>query len=89
MIISDNVLLFTFIQDSEAAKAACDIYAVYGDDAIYERTNQWWFSWFKYEKFAITEAKHAIRPVLLDEERLNQHFFENLRIKQPENWDST
>ena len=76
------MLLFAFNldgKDAKAAKAAREICAVYGEDAMPERTAQWWFSRFKNKKFNFKDVARSGRPVGFDEDRLNQLLHENLR----------
>ena len=56
-----HLLLFAFNHDGEdakATKAAREICAVYGEDAMPERMARWWFSRFKNKKFKL---KYAVR----------------------------
>ena len=53
-----HILLFTFNQGCKAAKIVADIFAVYGDDPITERTSQKLFSKFRIERFALTQGAH-------------------------------
>ncbi|XP_029645463.1 uncharacterized protein LOC115219439 [Octopus sinensis] len=64
-----HLLLFA---DSKAAKAARDVYAVYGEGAIAERTAFDWYAMFKNGNFDLKAASHSGRRVEFDEERLNQ-----------------
>ncbi|RWR98918.1 Histone-lysine N-methyltransferase SETMAR-like protein, partial [Dinothrombium tinctorium] len=74
-----HLLLFAFNQGSKAAKAARDICAVYGEDAIAERTARDWYAKFKNGNFDLKDAPRSGRPVEFDEKRLNQLLHENSR----------
>ncbi|RWR98798.1 Histone-lysine N-methyltransferase SETMAR-like protein, partial [Dinothrombium tinctorium] len=71
--------LFAFNQGSKAAKAARDIFAVYGEDAIAERTAHDWYAKFKNGNFDLKDEPRSDRPVEYDEKRLNQLLHENSR----------
>ena len=73
-------MLFAFNRDgkdAKAAKVAREICAVYGEDAMPERTARWWFSRFKNKKFNLKDAARSGRPVGFDEDRLNHLLHEN------------
>jgi len=77
-----HLMLFAFNRDgkdAKAAKAAREICAAYGEDAMPERTARWWFSRFKNKKFNLKDAARSGRPVGFDEERLNHLLHENPR----------
>ncbi len=74
-----HLLLFAFNQDFKAAKAARQICAMYGEDAIAERTAQKWFSRFKEGHFDVTDNPRSGRPVEFDEDRLNELIHQNPR----------
>ena len=70
-------LLFAFNQGSKAAKAARGICAVYGENAIPERTACYWYAKFKNGNFDLKDTPRSGRPAELDEGRLNQLVHEN------------
>uniref|UniRef100_A0A1I7X1C4 HTH_48 domain-containing protein n=1 Tax=Heterorhabditis bacteriophora TaxID=37862 RepID=A0A1I7X1C4_HETBA len=74
-----HLLLFAFNQGSKAAKAACDICAVYGEGAIAERTARDWYAKFKNGNFDLKDACCSGRSVEFDGEQLNQLSHENSR----------
>lgn len=77
-----HLLLFIFNRDgnnANAAKARRDICAVYGENALSERTAQWWFSRFKNGHFNLNDEERSGRPIKLDEDRLNDLLHENPR----------
>ena len=46
-----HLLLFALNQGSKAAKVACNICAIYGEDAIVERTARDWYAKFINETY--------------------------------------
>ena len=48
-----HILLFEFYRGTKAAEAARNICAVYGDNAIGERTARKWVSRFKENRFTL------------------------------------
>ena len=77
-----KLLLFVFNRDGKnaiVAKAAHEICAVYGENAMPERTRQWWFSCFKNCNFTLTNDERSDRPVKLDDDQLNNLLHENPR----------
>ena len=74
-----HLLLFAFNQGFNASKAARDICAMYGENAIAERTARDWYAKFERENFHLKDAPHSGRPIELDEERLNQFLHEDSR----------
>ena len=64
--------LFKFNRGAKAAEAARNICAVYGDNAICERTARKWFSRFKEDRFDISDNPHSGRPSGFDKERFNK-----------------
>ena len=61
---------FAFNRDQKASKAARDICAVYGEDAIAERTAWDWLSRFKHNNFDLNDVPRSRRPVEMDEDQL-------------------
>ena len=77
-----HLLLFLFNRDGKnaiAAKASHEICVVYGENAMPERTTQWWFSRFKNGNFTLTDDERSGRPVELDDDQLNNFLHENPR----------
>ncbi|XP_036357692.1 uncharacterized protein LOC115210875 isoform X1 [Octopus sinensis] len=72
-----HLLLFAFNQGSKAIKAAHDICAVYGEDAIAERIARDWYAEFKNGNFDLKDTPRSGCPVEVDEERLNQLLHKN------------
>ena len=66
-----HILLFEFNRGSKAAEAASNICAVYGDNAIGERTARKWFSRFKEDHFDTSDIPRSGRLSGFDEDRLN------------------
>jgi len=71
MSIFDTSFFLLLILGSKAAKAARDIYAMYGESAIAERTARDWYAKFKNGNFNLKDAPRSGRPVEFDKERLN------------------
>ena len=69
--------MFLIVKNAIATKAAHEICAVYGENAIPERTVQWWFSHFKNGNFTLTDDECSGHPVKLDEDQLNNLLYEN------------
>ena len=65
-----HLLLFAFNRGQKASEATRDICAVYGEDAIAERTARDWFARFKHDKFDLNDALRSGRPVEIDEDQL-------------------
>lgn len=74
-----HYLLFAFNRGATATEAAREICAVYGERAIAERTARDWFAKFKSGNFDLRDAPRSGRPVVFDEERLNQLLLEDAR----------
>lgn len=72
-------LLFAFNRGAKAAEAAREICAVYGEDAISERTARNWYTKFKSGIFDLSDAIRSGRPTDFDEEQLNQLLHEDGR----------
>nr|XP_012234567.1 PREDICTED: histone-lysine N-methyltransferase SETMAR-like [Linepithema humile] len=66
-----HLLLFTYNQGLNAAKAAENIQVVYGDDSISDSTACKWFLRFKEGNFDLDDAPRCGRPTDFDEDRLN------------------
>ena len=69
--ISDIFFSLSSIKGAEAAEAARNICAVYGDNAIGERVARKWFSRFKEDRFDISGTPCSGRPSGFDEDHLN------------------
>ena len=72
-------LFFAFNQGFNASKAARDICAVYGENAIAERIARDWYAKFKRENFDLKDAPCSGCPIELNKERLNQFLHEDSR----------
>ena len=72
-------LLFALNRGQKATKATRDICAVYGEDAIAERTGRDWFSRFKHNNFDLNDAPRSERPVEMDEDQRKDFLKENGR----------
>ena len=68
--ISD-IFFAEFNRDAKAAEAARNIGAVYGDNAIGEKTATKWFSRFNEDRFEFSDTPRTGRPSGFDEDRLN------------------
>lgn len=66
-----HILLFEFNRGVKAVDAARNIRAVYGEDAIVDRTAQKWFKHFKEGNFSLEDSPRSGRPSEFDEDRLN------------------
>ena len=64
-------------QGRNAANAARDVCAIYGEGAVSVRTVQRWISRFKNGNFDLKDAARSGRPIELDEDRLDQLIHEN------------
>jgi hypothetical protein len=51
-----HLLLYEFNRGSKAAEATRNIFAVYGEDSIAERTAQKWFACFKQGNFDMSDT---------------------------------
>jgi hypothetical protein len=83
-----HLLLFAFNRDgkdAKAAQAAREICAVYGEDAMNERTAQRWFTRFKAGNFNLEDMARSGRPVEFDEDLLNE-LIREIHVNRPENW---
>ena len=60
-----------FNRRAKAAEAAGNICAVYGDNAIGEKTARKWFSHFEEDRSDISNTPRSGRPSEFDEDRLN------------------
>ena len=65
------ILLFECNRGAKATEAARNICAVYGDNAIGERTARKWFSRFKKDRFDIRDTSRSGIPSGFNEDRLN------------------
>uniref|UniRef100_A0A914HSH7 Mos1 transposase HTH domain-containing protein n=1 Tax=Globodera rostochiensis TaxID=31243 RepID=A0A914HSH7_GLORO len=65
-----HLLLFEFNKGTKASEAAQNICAVYGEDAIAERTARKWFVRFREGVFDLKNTPHTGRRSAFDEERL-------------------
>ena len=74
-----HLLLFAFNQGNKAAQAVCNICAVYGQDAMNERTARRWLLRFKDGNFNLKDMERSRRPVEFNENRLNQLIHEDPR----------
>ena len=63
-------LLFAFNRGQKASEVAKDICAVYGEDAIGERTVRDWFTRFKHGNFDLNDAPRSGRSIKMDEDQL-------------------
>ena len=72
-----HLLLFAFDQGSNASKAAHDISAVHGENAIVERTASDWYAKFKKENIDLKDTPRSGRPIELDKKRFNQFLHED------------
>lgn len=61
----------------QTSKAARDIYVVYGEGAIAERTARDWYVKFKIGNSVLKSAPRSGRSVEFDEEPLNQLLHDN------------
>ncbi|GFU43281.1 histone-lysine N-methyltransferase SETMAR [Nephila pilipes] len=73
------LLHLLLIKVLKTAKTARDICAVYGDDAIADRTDRDWYVKFKKENFDFKDTPRSGNPVAFDEELLHQLSHENTR----------
>ena len=74
-----HIILFEFSRGANAAEAARNIFAVYGNIAIGERTARKWFSRFKEDRFDNSDTPRSGKPSLCDEESLNTLIHNYLR----------
>ena len=65
-----HLLLFAFNRGQKASEATRDICAVYGKDAIAERTARDWFARFKHDNFDLNDAPRSGGPAEMDEDQL-------------------
>lgn len=77
MSIFENLLLFVFNQGSKAVKATRDICAMYGEDAIAERTTHDWYAKLKNGNFDLKDEPCSGHPAEFNEEQLNQLLHKN------------
>ena len=62
---------YSSLEFNREAKAARNISAVYGDNAIGESTETKWFSCFKEDRFDISDTPRSGRSLGFDEDLLN------------------
>ena len=62
-----HILLFEFNGGAKAAEVARNIYVMYGDNAVRERTARKWFSCFKENRFDISDIPCSGRPSVFDD----------------------
>ena len=62
--------LFAFNRGQKASEVTKDICAVYGEDAIAERTVGDWFARFKRSNFDLNDAPRSGRTIKMDEDQL-------------------
>ena len=65
-----HLLFFAFNRDQKASEVTKDICAVYGEDAIPERTVRDWFARFKRGNFDLNDAPRSGRPIKMNEDQL-------------------
>ena len=65
-----HLLYFAFRRGQKASEAAREICAVYGEDAIAERTARDWFAKFKNGNFDLEDTPRTGRPTEFDEDHL-------------------
>lgn len=65
-----HLILFAFNRGQNASEAAKEICAVYGKDAIAERTVRDWFGKFKHQNFDLIDAPRSGRPVIVSEDKI-------------------
>ena len=74
-----HIILFEFKRWAKAAEAARNICALCGDNAIGESTVKKWFSFFKDDRFDISDTPRSGRTSGFDEERLNTLMHNDIR----------
>ena len=74
-----HILLFEFNRGAKAAKAARNICAVYGNNAIGESTARKCFSRSKEDRFEMSDTLRSGRPLGFDKNRLNILIHNDLR----------
>ncbi|XP_076765234.1 histone-lysine N-methyltransferase SETMAR-like [Xylocopa sonorina] len=72
-----HFMLFFFRKGKNATQAANKICAVYGEDAVAERTMRKWFPRFKAENFDLEDQERPGRPSTTDEDMIKTEIENN------------
>lgn len=65
-----HIMLYYFKKGKSAAKTRKKICAVYGEDAVNERTCRKWFAKFRAGNFVLDDAPRSGRPVEIDDDKI-------------------